>query len=112
MSNIITLTLLAIDNAARSAQGDYRATERALARFCTEALVGAAESCRAGMTQAQIAQFLPSESRGIVRDCAVRTLCGWVNCQRLVAWRDAFEATRNAALAEMPQALEMLGGAL
>lgn len=38
-----TQTALNIDTAVRSANGDHRATVRALGRFATEALVDAAE---------------------------------------------------------------------
>lgn len=100
-----TQTLINIDSAARSACGDYHATVRALSRFATEALVDAAESCRAGSTVDERRSYMSNPTYGTpVRDAAIACICGYVNLCRV----REFGATLRAARAEFPTALEAL----
>lgn len=81
-----TQTALTIDTAARSAHGDHAATVRALARFCTESLVDAAESALDGMTLAEREKFAWEGARPYARrsrDWAVNMLCSWVHVARM-----------------------------
>jgi hypothetical protein len=105
-----TRTAIAIDTAARTGSGDARATERALARFCTESLIDAAESCVAGMSQDHRERFCSSITTYTrwTRELAIWTLCGWVSCQRVIE----FGETLRAASAEFAAAYEAIGAAL
>lgn len=103
-----TITAIAISEAAMSAGGDFYATRKALARFCTEALVDIATEA---YVPAKFSSDFPKYRRA-TRDEAIERICGWVHHQRILAWGKAFEATRQAAIAELPAALESLGAAL
>lgn len=110
-----TQTLIAIDTALRAANGDFRATERALARFCTEALVDCAEQALASLTQAETAKFAITVSDRFARhdrEWSISALCSYVHAERLRAWGEAFEASCAAARAEFPSAYEAIGAAL
>lgn len=99
---------LAILAAARRANGDYRTTCRALARFCTEALADAAADL---VVPARYHGGLPTW-RTATRDEAIERLCAWANSDRVREWVVAFERSRQAAISELPAALEQLGAAL
>jgi len=43
---------------------------------------------------------------------ALERLCGWYHDQKILRWAAAYEASRQAAAAELPAALEQLGAAL
>lgn len=94
--------------AALSANGDYRFTKSALAKWCTEALVDAAESVT---VPTKFSEPLPTW-REATRDEAVMFLCGWTHSERLRKWSRAYQASRQAALSALPAALEALGAAL
>ncbi len=105
-----TASLLSVSTAARKGNGDFYATVRSTARFCTAALVDAAESCVAGMTKDQRSRYVSGHPTygTVTRDRAVMTLCGWVSHQKVIA----FGATLEAALTEFPAALAELGAVL
>lgn len=106
MSNTTSTALL---SAARRANGDFRATERALARWCTEEL-------RATASYLSVPRKFASEGlptwREATREECLWLLCGWTNWQRLEDWSASYEAARRAAIAALPQALAELGAAL
>lgn len=94
--------------AVLSSHGDYRATKSALAKWCTEALVEAAGSVA---VPRKFSEPLPTW-RDATRDEALAFLCGWTHSERLRKWSEAYQATRKAALAALPEALAELGAAL
>jgi hypothetical protein len=98
-----TNTALAIDSAIRAGAGDYRATARTTARFCTESLRDAAEQCLASLTTAERAKFATTVS-GVSqyrrdRDWAVSALCAYTSAVSLREWSAAYTAQRDAAIA-------------
>lgn len=103
-----TETAAAILTAARQGNGDFHATRRTTARFCTEALADAAAAL---VIPANFASEAPAW-RTLTRDEATFRLCGWVSWRRVQGWGVAFEASRQAAIAAMPEALAELGAAL
>lgn len=111
-----TKTLLAIDTAIRTAGGDFYATRRATARFCTEALVDAAEQALSALTLDETRKFASTvTSRKPFRpdrDWAIEALCSYMHAMRLREWGAAFERSCAAARAEFPAAYEALGAAL
>lgn len=110
-----TQTLLAINTAIRTADGWHAATVRNCARFCTESLVDSAEQSLAGLTSDERAKFASSlcgQFDRHDRDWAINALCAYTHAMRLREWGAQFTATRAAAQAELPFALEALGAAL
>jgi hypothetical protein len=101
-------TAAAILTAARTGHGDFRATGRALARFCTEALADVAANTE---VPAKFASDGVPTWRTLTRDEAVARLAGWSSWRSVVEWGKRYEAARQAA-AELPAALEALGAAL
>jgi len=94
--------------AALTGEGDFYATRRALARFCTEALA----SCAAIIeVPAKFASEAPTW-RTLTRDEALFRLCGWTSWCSVLRDVERFERARLAAIAAMPEALERLGAAL
>lgn len=85
-----TLTARAISDAAMTAGGDFRATARALARFCTEALVDLATEA---YVPAKFSSSFPTYRRA-TRDEAIERIAGWVSYTKLMQWSDAFTAER------------------
>lgn len=85
--------------------GDFYATRRALARFCTEALASTAAAVE---IPAKFASEPVPTWRTLTRDEALFRLCGWCSWRRIL--RDL--ATMERARAELPAALEALGAAL
>ncbi len=109
MSTTTNTTDANILAAARLADGDYRATERRLARFCTEALVACAKELVVPVKFAS--EPLPTW-REPTRDEAMWRICGWANFRRVDDWGVKYRAARAAAEAEFPAAIEALGAAL
>lgn len=110
-----TQTLSNINTAVLAADGWYDATSRNTARFCTEALVDAAQSALAGMTSSHRDRFCYNDSRrksNFDRTWALNVLCAYAHSVRMHNFSVQFEATRTAAKAELPEALEALGAAL
>lgn len=89
-----TKTLIAIDTAATAGNGDFYATERALGRFCTEALVDAAEQCEAGLPTSRRTRNSRYESWR--RETAIMQIAGWVSWRALQRWSADFSATQEA----------------
>lgn len=88
--------------------GDYYATRRALARFCTEALA----ACAAAI---EVPEKFSSEFptwRTATRDESIFHLCGWTSWRRMLRDIERFERAHAAAVAAMPEALAELGAAL
>lgn len=93
-----TATLVAVSDAAMSGGGDYYATVRATARFCTEALVEVAtEAC----VPTKFSSGFPVYRTATRRE-AVEKLCGWVSYTNLMAWSDAFTAERKFSNSFVP----------
>jgi hypothetical protein len=109
-----TQTLVNISTAVRKGDGWERATTSLLGRFCTEALVDAAQAALSSLTTSERERFASSFSGWVTwtRDAAVRALCAWAHAMRLREWGAAFEASIAAAKAELPAALEALGAVL
>ena len=101
--NHTTTTALAIDTAIRAGGGDFHATMRTTARFCTESLRDAAEQCLASLTQAERSKFASTVS-GVSewrrdRDWAVEALCAYMSAITLREWSAAFRAEQDAKMA-------------
>ena len=94
--------------ATRRANGDYRYTKSALAKWCTEALVEAAYSVT---VPTKFSEPLPTW-RDATRAEALMFLCGWAHAQRLAEWLKEYDAARQAAILALPEALTELGAAL
>lgn len=94
--------------AVEAGAGDYRNTVRATARFCTEELRAVAGEVE---VRAKFAEKLPAY-RPATRQEALERLCGWYHDQKIQAWGRAYQASRQSAIAELPEALEQLGAAL
>lgn len=103
--NITARNVLA---AVTAGVGDYAATVRATARFCTEELAAVAGEVE---VRAKFAAAPPTY-RPTTRQESVMRLCGWYHDQKIQAWAAAFEASCAAARADFPGALELLGAAL
>lgn len=94
--------------ATSNAHGDYRATKSALGKWCTAAIVEAASS----VTVPQKFSAPLATWRDASREEATEFLCGWAHSERLRLWSLAYQASRDAAIAAMPEALAELGAAL
>ena len=108
-TTIVVSSASTIWAAARRGGGDYCATVRHLAIFCTEALVDAAYLLRP--VSAKFAQALPTW-RLTSRDEAIDYLRGWASASAIAEWSTAFEACCVEVRAAMPQVLEALGAAI
>lgn len=82
-----TETLCRVSCEALRAQGDYYATARLTARFCTEALVDACE-------------YLPQADyqKHDRRANAIYRLATWANAERLRLWKGQFEREQAARI--------------
>lgn len=118
-----TMTIIAVSTAAREGDGDFYATRSATARFATEALVDVACDAIEGLSTRERAKFASSFGANEIararwfhatmsRDRAVEALCAWTSAIKLREWSDAYEKSVTAAKAELPAALDALGGAL
>jgi hypothetical protein len=96
--------------AVESGGGDFYATKRALAKWRTEALIDAA-TVAAGPVPRKFAEPLPTY-REPTREEVLFFLCGWASYEKLRAWSEAYEVSRQAAIVALPEALEELGAAL
>src|SRR5688572_25447771 len=87
-------TLIAIDTAATPANGDYYATASALGKFCTEALIDAAEQCEMGLPVSRRTRSSAFESWR--RETAIMQIAGWISWRNLQTWRAEFSARTEA----------------
>ncbi len=108
MNNASNNTVANILTATRRANGDFYATVRQLGRFCSEAVIDAATET---VVDHKFSSEFPTYRRA-TRDEAVMRLSGWANQERLREWREAYKASRAAAIRDLPEALEQLGAAL
>lgn len=104
----LTETDRAILASALTGVGDFYATRRALARFCTEALAACAAVIE---IPERFATATPSW-RALSRDESLSRLCGWTSWRNLQRDMERLERARAAAIAAMPEALAELGAAL
>ena len=107
--NTTTNTDANILAAARQGNGDFHATKRTTARFCTEAL---ADCAAATPVPHKYSSATVPTYRRLTRDEALERLCGWASSERNREWGVAFERSCAAARAEFPTAIAELGAAL